>query len=422
MMDKAHKLNSLTGLRFVAAAGIVLLHSGWFGMTAYKVINLGLFVDLFFILSGFILAYNYPRLDSAGGRGRFLLARFARLWPAHALGLLLMVLLYKHPTLPVSGIGPSGVAVLNLFMIHSWIPVQNLVFSYNGPSWSIATEFGFYILFLFLIQRWERTWHVKLLLTCVLACALPSLLLLTGLPGEDASGEILSTASLGFHPLMKVWEFTAGMSAALLWRQLSPRLRIGAVKGTLLELSAVALVAAVMYIRFQRTVAPQLLPYVGKIGVMLLFVAGPLALLIVVLANERGWVSRLLGSRPGVLLGEISYTIYILHFILIHYYSEHFSAFTRLPGWLAYGVFWLILLTVCHFVYVGFERPVRGWLVGLWPTPGRSDVRPSGVSSAGAPRTLWQRLVDPSRRLLAGEALMLGCLLLSVVVYATRRH
>jgi peptidoglycan/LPS O-acetylase OafA/YrhL len=421
MMDKTHKLNSLTGLRFVAAAGIVLTHSGWFGMTAHKVINLGRFVDLFFILSGFILAYNYPRLDTAGGRGRFLLARFARLWPAHALGLLLMVLLYEHPTLPVRGIGPRGVAVLNLVMVHSWVPVQNLVFSYNSPSWSIATEFGFYILFLFLIQRWERTWHVKLLLTCLLACALPPLLRLTGWPGEDVSGEVLSTACLGFHPLMKVCEFTLGMSAALLWRRLSPRLRVGATWGTLLELSAVALVAAVMYIPFQQTVHALLSPYVGNIGGML-FVAGPLALLIVVLANERGWVSRLLGSRSGVLLGEISYTIYILHFILIHYYSEHLGAFARLPGWLAYGVFWLILLTVCHFVYVGFERPVRGWLVGLWPAPGRGDIRPRGVASPAAPRTLWQRLAEPSRRLLAGEAVVLCCLLISVVVYATRRH
>ena len=59
--------------------------------------------------------------------------------------------------------------------------------------------------------------------------------------------------------------------------------------------------------------------------------------MILVLANGWGWVSRLLAAGPAVLLGEISYTVYILHVILARYYGEHQKAFAELPAWLVYG-------------------------------------------------------------------------------------
>jgi peptidoglycan/LPS O-acetylase OafA/YrhL len=420
MSNTVPRLHALTGLRFVAAAGIVLCHSAWFGVIDprfYELFNLGRFVDLFFILSGFILTYVYPRLETAGDRGRFLLARFARLWPAHALGLLLMVLLFHPPTAPVPGIGPRTLAVINLAMVHSWVPVSNLYFSYNGPSWSIATEFGFYICFLFLIRRWERTWHVKLLLAWVLAL-LPRVCLVW-LPAGEVPGTALTVAGLNFHPLVRLFEFTLGMTAALLWRNVSPRLRVGRSLGTLLELAALALAGADMYTPLSYAFAAKLIPWIGAFGVRLESHL-PFALLILVLANEWGWVSRMLAAGPAVLLGEISYTVYILHAILARYYGEHQKAFAELPPWLVYGGYWLVLLVVCHFVWAGLERPVRLWLVGLWPKPVPDGARPNPVQAAGTGLSFWQRLAAPGRWLLAGEALALTCLLASVAAYATR--
>jgi peptidoglycan/LPS O-acetylase OafA/YrhL len=78
----APRLNALTGLRFLAAAAVVVSHTqGQFDLPP----GLGLWVNLggagvtfFFVLCGFILTYVYPRLETAGDRGRFLLARVAR--------------------------------------------------------------------------------------------------------------------------------------------------------------------------------------------------------------------------------------------------------------------------------------------------------------------------------------------------------
>jgi peptidoglycan/LPS O-acetylase OafA/YrhL len=287
----------LTGLRFVAAAGIVFFHSGWFGrasLRVHEVIDLNMFVDLFFLLSGFILTYVYPKLETAGDRARFLLARFARLWPAHALGLVLVGLLIMPPTAPVPYLGSWSLAALNLAMLHSWIPVYDIIFSYNGPSWSISTEFGFYICFLFLIPRWERTWHVKLVLTSLLACLLPGWLCQAGLLQRDGPSTALTAVCLGHHPLTRVFEFALGMATALLWRKQSPRLRLGPLAGTLVEFAATALAAASMYrplwTSFIASVKA-LYPQIGEVGTELLIEIGkfvPFALLIAVLANEWG--------------------------------------------------------------------------------------------------------------------------------------
>jgi hypothetical protein len=118
------------------------------------------------------------------------------------------------------------------------------------------------------------------------------------------------------------------------------------------------------------------------------------------------------------LLGEISYCVYILHVILTRTYGQHIKAFEELPVWLVYGGYWLILLLVSHFVWAGVEQPLRKWLVGLWPRPVPAAGRTSPVRPAAD--SVWQSLAAPGRWLLAGETLVLACLLGAVAAYATR--
>src|SRR5882762_3313186 len=96
-LTQTRKLDALTTLRFFAAAMIVVHHSrGNFGIPSDWAVHLPLDqgVSFFFVLSGFILVYVYPRLDTWDARRKFWLARFARIWPAHitAFGLLWLVL------------------------------------------------------------------------------------------------------------------------------------------------------------------------------------------------------------------------------------------------------------------------------------------------------------------------------------------
>ena len=86
------KLDQLTSLRFFAAVMVVICHSaGLFGFVGGPELDgLRTGVSFFFVLSGFILAYVYPKLDTIPELLHFLRARFARIWPAHFVTFLLV--------------------------------------------------------------------------------------------------------------------------------------------------------------------------------------------------------------------------------------------------------------------------------------------------------------------------------------------
>jgi peptidoglycan/LPS O-acetylase OafA/YrhL len=88
-------LRGLTSLRFFAAAMIVVGHgAGEFGfqLDADALFALNTGVSFFFVLSGFILYYNYPVLPDRAAVSRFYLARFARIWPLHFFALVLVLI------------------------------------------------------------------------------------------------------------------------------------------------------------------------------------------------------------------------------------------------------------------------------------------------------------------------------------------
>ncbi|MDZ4048042.1 MAG: acyltransferase, partial [Pseudoxanthomonas sp.] len=141
---RGNKLDQLTSLRFFAALLIVVHHAESMMGIGGMGVNWGQGVSFFFVLSGFILTYVYPRLATLDDTQRFLRARVARIWPAHvasfALGFALMPYAWDTWT-----------AIANLLLVHAWIPQSAYYFSYNGVSWSVSTEAFFYLAFPLLI-------------------------------------------------------------------------------------------------------------------------------------------------------------------------------------------------------------------------------------------------------------------------------
>ncbi|HPD61676.1 MAG TPA: acyltransferase, partial [Thermodesulfobacteriota bacterium] len=326
------ELRALTSLRFFAAAMIVFFHSrGLFGISEQLVASVprAQAMSFFFVLSGFILVYVYPSLDKVSDIRRFCIARFARLWPVHfAAFLLLVVLLHKDL---------SWRALPNLAMVNSWFPFTRCYMSYNWVSWAIATEFAFYLLFPLLIYKWEHTWFIKLLVSGFLLVVLIAFCNHWQIPysSEEAWGLSLH-ALICVHPLGRLFEFVLGMSFAL-WRQkkLSNK-SIGRSVGTLLELLTVALVIVVIYFRVDLIHAVERhYDWIGPAGVVWLSRSGIVCLfyglLVVVMALEKGIVSWLLSSRLLVWLGQLSFSIYMVHQILIRYYIKKASFFSFVP-------------------------------------------------------------------------------------------
>ena len=154
----AHRkpLPALTGIRFLAALLVVLYHShlpevlAAHGMkpAAYLIRNGAIAVLLFFLLSGFILAYTYQgQIETRSDLRRFYEARFARIWPLYAVSLLLSTLV-NHTT------PPAEIAAPVLLMVQAWNPWNGLMAgAWNFVCWTLSTEALFYLLFPFL-QRW----------------------------------------------------------------------------------------------------------------------------------------------------------------------------------------------------------------------------------------------------------------------------
>jgi peptidoglycan/LPS O-acetylase OafA/YrhL len=410
------KLPALTALRFFAAALIVLWHSqGTFGLRpgCFKPFALSQAVSFFFVLSGFILAHAYPELKGWGERGRFLLARFARLWPAHVLALVLSGQASSMLVIPNGLLGPRALFLIDVCMLQSWVPVPSVYYSWNQVSWSISTEFAFYFFFLALIPNWRKTWHVKLALSFALLLAMAAVCRKAHLlPYGDTRTMVDVNSLMYVFPPSRLFEFVLGMATCLLWRWLGPRLRVGRLAGTALELAALGLAAVCMYYTPAVAEGAARVRCLGQPARIWLYVGGvcclPFALLILAAACDRGWLAKLLAARPLVVLGEVSYSVYLFHLILMVCYGRRLGAFDDVPAWLLYAGYWVILLVGAHLIWALVERPARSFLVGLWP----QAKRPPASSPAGkSARSFWDRLAAPGPGFLAAEAALLALLL-----------
>ena len=161
-------LPALTGLRFVAAFSVLVGHGfAWIlaghetpGGVVFWVSQIsGFGMTLFFVLSGFVIHYNYGKLvTTKGPRGvaAFLWARFARLYPLFLLMMLVYVALSSRTLALLAGNPDRFGSILQalpyfLFSVHTWVytligenPVIDAIGGGSPITWSISTEWFFY--------------------------------------------------------------------------------------------------------------------------------------------------------------------------------------------------------------------------------------------------------------------------------------
>jgi peptidoglycan/LPS O-acetylase OafA/YrhL len=150
------EIRSLTGLRGIAAVYVVIFHYflgvGMSNPLKTLLAHGYLGVDLFFVLSGFVMALNYGHLFETGfsflAYRTFLGRRIARIYPLYVAGTLVGFVLTQAALIePLRSGSTSGNLVANLLMVQSWGVGQ----SYDPPAWSISTEWAAYLLFPLLV-------------------------------------------------------------------------------------------------------------------------------------------------------------------------------------------------------------------------------------------------------------------------------
>ena len=245
---------------------------------------------------------------------------------------------------------------INTAMIQTWVPWSWWAFSFNQPSWSVSTEFFFYLAFPFLILNFERTWRWKLPLAAALALTMVGIA--TAFNVDYTRGAVAGVHLIYEHPLARLLEFVAGMTAALAYRKIA-HMRPGFGVASMAEVLALIFVAAAVYRTGSEAVgAPLGRWYYGGTDLAL-----PAALLILILGFQQGAISRLLSLRPLVFLGEISYAIFLIHFPMGRVVSELVTRHPETPPWQWGALYLVAVLLASSAIYLIVEKPLRRGIV-----------------------------------------------------------
>lgn len=374
-MKKPHIL-PLTSLRFFAAAMIVVLHSTneVFGLPRdfHGGFPLDEGVGLFFVLSGFIMVYVYPELPTAAARRKFLRARFARVWPLHVVTFLavFLVLPWERAFPYDTGVGEKLLVVLSqLTLTQSWVPFMNFFWGGNQLSWSVSTEFFFYLAFPLLVHNFRQSWAWKLLavylswLLIFIACRF------LDLPGYRADDLGVSTVGLLYvNPLARLPEFVTGMVTGLFFLRLVEQDRLADLSprtATVLEVGTLMLAGLAMWINvLWKEFAGEDLDHVVRLWVGNGGVCFFWAAMVLVFAASRGLLSRALCHPWLVRLGDISFAIYLSHELMIRAYLVYGGRDIPWSAWVQYPLFWVAVLCVSWLLWALVETPARRWMVG----------------------------------------------------------
>jgi peptidoglycan/LPS O-acetylase OafA/YrhL len=382
------EIKALSGLRIVAAVWVVLFHfrplleqsAPGFRSALAPVLNCGAQgVDLFFILSGFVLTWNY--LDRMGeswsmrATMHFLWLRLARVWPVYLVTLhlaaawIIFTLYVGHEPSKVADQLNAVSYVRQVMLVQLWFQPFFDGSSWDGPAWSISAEWLAYLLFgvlVLVIFRVARATRVRGLLWLAFAASLAPMLLLL------VTGHFYTPWS--WLPRI-VMQFAAGALACAAVRKLELSDRARLATGYLSVLLGVAIVG-ILYLLDAHPV-PRMIDSSGLVDV--LFVP-----LVVALAVGAGTLPRLLSTRVMVYCGHISFSLYMVH-ELVHtawnWAAEQFEIVLT-PGWVGK----LIVVSALAAAFVGavllyhfVEEPARIWMRNM------VKVRETPIVSQDAP-------------------------------------
>jgi peptidoglycan/LPS O-acetylase OafA/YrhL len=385
------RLDALTGLRYVAALTVLLAHMGHNMPLNEKdklfvVVLSAIGMPLFFVLSGFLMAYNY----STGFRDRFgrtlrsyYVARFARIYPVYAVSLLLYLSvtgcffndLKDHPDDTrkslryVSTLTQSWAHAPVFQGTHNPRPVSQ---AYMGVAWSVSTEAFFYLVFPLVVLPLARfvTGRGRMLAGAAavyLAYLVAGYLIFNAIPPEVREGPDWGNSRgwwmIYLCPYMRFGEFLIGAFVGQYFLRTADR---PAPTGRRWWAGAGLLAAAVVL--FVGGNYRLLLPHEFGAGptprwvimaAMNVLYAPLAAVVILQLAAFPSLAQRAMGCRLMVLLGEMSYCMYLLHPLAQTFYHGRAVGEGPLKTWYVVLYNNLALVAVLHLMCLGMYRYIE---------------------------------------------------------------
>jgi len=364
--ERKPALPGLTGIRTLLALTILLFHFTPSGLrwdahpwvSLYPIVDIGyVFVSFFFLISGFILSYNYADRPHPMNAADFWMARFSRLYPVYVLTLIVsipMVIVEYHVRSHTQFY--EGV-ILTPLLLQGCFPT--LATFWNTVTWTLSCEVMLYLAFPWLIRmRWPRgTGKLLAMLLAFWAIGLiPHSIYV--LRDPDHLGHMADRYSDGFWintlkytPLPYICTFLAGLTLG----RLHEAAKLGVRGRMIVGLSGFAAAWFVAY-----HLVPSL-PYIMIHGGLLTPI---FAAIILGLAGPSP-LARVFSIPPLVVIGSSTYCLYLLHFNLfillhLHHVPERLHV-ARFDPWISYVFVVLVAIGVRKFV----EHPAQ-IAIGMW--------------------------------------------------------
>ncbi|GLW09419.1 acyltransferase [Microtetraspora sp. NBRC 13810] len=381
------QLNSLTGLRWVAAFMVFVSHALYLPNAVPQgevgtAINTGVAlagyvgVSVFFVLSGFVLTWSSRANDTAP---KFWRRRFFKIYPNHFVAFLIAVVFVlwmgeQVGFAPLSDQLPG--LIPQVLLLHAWLPDLQAAFAFNTVSWTLSVEAVFYLCFPLLLAavtriRVDRLWYWVGGLVLVVFCV-PQVADLLSDGGGDAAYLGLSSWEYWFVyvlPVTRLPEFVIGILLArivMAGRWINVPLWLAGV------IFAAGYVVTLNVPKSYAIVAATIIP------IVLLIPAAATA-------DIRGRRRSPLATRPMVWLGNISYAFYLVHLFsiifVLYIIGLDFQAGTYLHTAGFVGVTLTMSILASWALYGLVERPMqRRFATKRRPSvehrPGKVEVSP----------------------------------------------
>jgi len=345
-------LKPLTSLRFIFALMVFLTHlSGLFfkyneefldhSFAKYIRMKEGhLGVSFFFILSGFILAYNYKGkfIRKTITYRNFMLARIFRIYPLHILTLVIaLVIKNNHFDTILHWIK----LLVNFMLLQSFVPVRDFFFSFNNLSWSISDEMFFYALFpilILLVLKLKKYALLLILIPPIVIAFFPSL------------KETHWTYYI--NPLFRVFDFLIGILLFELFEKTKHQ-KISFNRGTLIEITSI--VIFILFYAFYKDVE--------KSFRWSVYYWIPMSLIIYVFSFQKGFLSKILSNKMLIWLGEISFCFYMIHQLVINIlWALNYKLRIIENGYILILTAFFVSLVGSGLIFKFYEKPVNSYL------------------------------------------------------------
>lgn len=300
-MNGSHRYESLDGLRGICALFVCILHarilSDFFYLELIR--NSYLFVDFFFVLSGFVICSSFKNGQGVIYIIQFIIKRIGRIWPLHMLMIVLLIIIEVAKFLVLSNIhidssssvfeGRFSIESLlsNIFLIHA-LGIHDAL-TWNGPSWSISVEFVSYVIFAIIMTFLSNITKIISFIIFTL-----SLLILMGSNLDN----IDVTYDYGVFRC-----FCGFFIGVFIYKVRSASFKLNGNIASFLEIIMVIAIGIFIIYSGDNTLS-LVSPMVFGFAVWFY-------------SYELGCISLFLRTKPLQFLGKISFTIYMIHSVIL---------------------------------------------------------------------------------------------------------